>query len=78
MSTIFLHPKRKTYYHRSNVPASLQRFLKGRAEIWRSLKTSDKAEAKVRSVQWDSRVHRLDFVEAHHNFNNPERDGEPT
>ncbi len=39
MSTIFLHPKRKSYYHRSNVPTNLQRLLKGRSEIWRSLKT---------------------------------------
>lgn len=59
MSTIFLHPKRKSYYHRSNVPTNLQRLLKGRSEIWRSLKTMDKAEAKVRSAAWDSRVQRL-------------------
>jgi len=33
--------------------------LKGRAEIWRSLKTEDKDEARVRSAQWDARVQRL-------------------
>src|SRR5215472_15226374 len=27
VSTIFLHPKRKTLYHRTNVPAGLQRLL---------------------------------------------------
>jgi hypothetical protein len=59
MATIFRHPKRKMYYHRSTVPISLQRFLKGREEIWRSLKTADKAEAKVRSAAWESRVQRL-------------------
>jgi len=62
VSTIFLHPTRKSYYHRSNVPANLQWLLKGRSEIWRSLKTMDKAEAKVRSAAWDSRVQRL-FLE---------------
>ena len=59
MSTIFLHPKRKSYYHRSNVPANLQWLLKGRSEIWRSLKTMDKAEAKARLAAWDSHVQRL-------------------
>ena len=62
MSTIFLHSKRKSYYHRSNVPSNLQRLLKGRSEIWRSLKTVDKTEAKVRSAAWDLRVQRLFLV----------------
>ena len=59
MSTIFLHPARKTYYHRSDVPERLKPLLKGRAQIWRSLKTKDKDEAKARSAAWDSRVQRL-------------------
>ena len=59
MSTIFLHPKRKRYYHRSGVPARLRRLLNGRARIWRSLKTADQDEAKARSAAWDSRVQRL-------------------
>jgi hypothetical protein len=59
MSTIFLHPTRQTYYHRSDVPKKLKRLLKGRAQIWRSLKTASKDEAKARSAAWDSRIQRL-------------------
>lgn len=59
MSTIFLHPTRKTYYHRTDVPYRLKRLLKGRTQIWRSLKTKDKDEAQARSAAWDSRVQRL-------------------
>ena len=62
MSTIFLHPTRRLYYHRSSVPTRLKRLLKGRVEIWRSLKTADKGEVKVRSAAWDSRIQRLFFT----------------
>ncbi len=60
MSAIFLHPKRKLYYHRSGVPARLRRLLNGRGQIWRSLKTTDKDEAQARSAAWESRVQQLD------------------
>jgi hypothetical protein len=33
MSTIFLHPTRRLFYHRSSVPTRLRCFLKGRQEI---------------------------------------------
>jgi len=36
MSTVFLHPKRKTYYHRAQIPQKLRRHFKGRVELWRT------------------------------------------
>ena len=33
--------------------------MAGRGEVWRSLDTLDKDEAKARSAAWDSRVQRL-------------------
>jgi integrase len=59
MSTIFHHPKRKTFYHRSLVPHRLQPYFKGRQQLWRSLKTEDKDEAILRSAQWTARIHQL-------------------
>ena len=59
MSTVFLHPKRKTFYHRAQIPKNLRRHFKGRVELWRSLKTEDKDEAKLKSLQWDTRAQRV-------------------
>jgi hypothetical protein len=59
MSTVFLLPKRKTYYHRSVVPRKLKPYFKGRQQLWRSLKTEDKDEAILRSAQWTARIHQL-------------------
>ena len=59
MSTIFVHPSRKSFYHRTHVPKRLRQLMAGRAEVWRSLDTLDKAEAKARSAAWDSRIQRL-------------------
>jgi integrase len=59
MSTIFLHPKRKSYYHRSYVPTVLRQLLHDRFEVWRSLDTADKDEASVRAAQWEARIKRL-------------------
>jgi uncharacterized protein DUF6538 len=59
MSTAFLHPKRKTYYHRSVVPRRLMPYFKGREQLWRSLKTADKDEATLKSAQWTARIQRL-------------------
>ena len=50
MSTVFLHPKRKTYYHRSQIPLKLRPHFKGRIEFWRSLKTEDKDIAVAKSA----------------------------
>lgn len=49
MSTVFLPRKRKSLYAKLSIPLTLQPFFNGRAEVWRSLKTLDKAEARVRS-----------------------------
>jgi integrase len=59
MSTVFLHPKRKTFYHRSIVPRRLQPYFKGREQVWRSLKTADRDEATIKSAQWTARIQRL-------------------
>lgn len=59
MATVFLHPKRKTYYHRAQIPIKLRPYLRGRVELWRSLKTDDKDEAKLKSLQWDTRAQRV-------------------
>lgn len=59
MPTVFLHPKRKTYYHRAQIPKKLRPFFKDRVELWRSLKTEDKDEAKLKSLQWDTRAQRV-------------------
>lgn len=59
MSTVFHHPKRKTYYHRSIIPRRLQSYFKGREQLWRSLKTGDKDEATLKSAQWTARIQRL-------------------
>ena len=59
MSTIFLHPKRGSFYHRSHVPRRLRGLFNGRTEVWRSLDTADKDEARARSAQWDARIQQL-------------------
>lgn len=59
MPTVFLHPKRNTYYHRSVVPRRLQPYFTGREQLWRSLKTEDKDEATLKSAQWTARIQRL-------------------
>ena len=44
MSTVrepFLHPTRRVYYRRVTIPKNLRQYLKGRIEVWRSLKTAD-------------------------------------
>jgi len=57
--SIFLHNSRKTWYHRTTVPEKLQGLLNGREQIWRSLKTADKDEARLRSAYWETRVQGL-------------------
>jgi hypothetical protein len=48
MPTVFLSRKRKSLYHRVWIPEALRGFFKGRSEVWRSLKTLDKEEARCR------------------------------
>lgn len=62
MPTVFLHPKRKTYYHRSVVPRRLKPYFKCREQLWRSLKTEDKDEAILRSARWTARIHQLFLI----------------
>ncbi len=48
-SSIFLHPTRKTYYRRVQIPQNIRQHFSGRIEVWRSLKTADKDQAEVRA-----------------------------
>jgi hypothetical protein len=47
MSTVFLHPTRKTYYRRVQIPQKIRKHFNGRVEVWRSLKTADKDPAII-------------------------------
>ena len=59
MSTVFLPKKRKSLYHRIQIPRQLRPYFNGRAEIWRSLQTTDKDEARAKIAHWQSRAHRV-------------------
>jgi integrase len=59
MSTVFLHPTRKTYYRRVQIPQKIRQHFKGKVEVWRSLKTADKDQAEVRAAQFDAQTRRL-------------------
>ncbi len=62
MSTVFLSQKRKYLYHRIWIPKALRHFFNGREEVWRSLRTSDKEEARCRAHQLDSQAKRVFFT----------------
>ncbi|BCA55107.1 hypothetical protein W02_22470 [Nitrospira sp. KM1] len=64
------------YYHLSSVPKRLRGYLKGREEVWRSLRTDDKDEAKARSADWESRIQRLFLVLHKHGESRPEAERE--
>ena len=59
MSTVFLPKKRKSLYHRIQIPRQLRPYFDGRAEIWRSLKTADKEDARAKIAHWQSRAQRV-------------------
>jgi integrase len=59
MSTVFLHPTRRTYYCRVQIPQKIRKHFHGRVEVWRSLKTADKDQAEVRAAQFDAQTRRL-------------------
>ena len=59
MSTVFLSKQRKSLYHRIQIPKQLRPYFEGRSEIWRSLKTTDKDEARARIAHWQSRAQRV-------------------
>jgi uncharacterized protein DUF6538 len=55
----FFVPDRKSFYYRSHIPKRLRRLIRGRHEIWRSLDTTDRDEARLRAARWDSRTLQL-------------------
>jgi hypothetical protein len=59
MSTVFHLKKRKSLYHRIQIPRQLRPYFAGRSEIWRSLNTTDKDEARARTAHWQSRAQRV-------------------
>ena len=48
-----------TYYYHRNVPKRLRPLLGGKAQIWKSLRTSDRDTAKLRSLEEGQRVERM-------------------
>ena len=62
MATLFLPGNRQSFYFRAVVPRGLRPLFKGRAQLWRSLSTVDKAHAKLRSLEWAARIQRLFFL----------------
>ncbi|MEP6935997.1 MAG: DUF6538 domain-containing protein, partial [Nitrospirota bacterium] len=59
MATVFRRPNQKTFYHRSNIPHRLRPYFRGRAQLWRSLKTAHKDQAILKSAQWTARIQQL-------------------
>jgi integrase len=59
MSTSFLSYNRKSFYHRITIPLVLRPYFRGRREVWRSLRTRDKAEARYRAQQLESHAQRV-------------------
>jgi integrase len=47
-----------TYYYHRNVPKRLRPLLGGKAQIWKSLRTADLNQAKLRSLEEGQRVER--------------------
>lgn len=62
MSTSFLPCKRKSLYHRVTIPKALRRFFRGRREVWRSLRTTDREHAHVQAFQLESKAKRVFFT----------------
>jgi len=48
MSTVFLDPKRRTFYHRSTIPLKLRHHFKGRIEFWRIMSGLFRARLQFR------------------------------
>lgn len=58
-SSIFLPTGRDSFYSRLTVPLQVQRFLGGRKEVWKSLRTADKELAQVRASTWQAAGRQL-------------------
>ena len=52
-------PQRKYFYHLHCIPLSVRHLFNGRIQCWRSLRTTDKDTATVRSASWNARLVRL-------------------
>jgi integrase len=63
MPTLLRH--RGTLYHRSIIPKSLRPFFHGKVQFWRSLRTSDRELAGVRSAQLEYQARRLFYILQH-------------
>jgi hypothetical protein len=59
MAIVFPRFKDQILYHRAFIPGRLQPYFKGRSQLWRSLRTTDRDLAVIRSAQWTTRIHRL-------------------
>jgi integrase len=59
VSAMFLPKNRRFLYDRVTVPYSLRAYFKGRIEVWKSLRTTDRTEAQYRAAQWQAKAHRL-------------------
>ncbi|MBX3325733.1 MAG: site-specific integrase [Nitrospira sp.] len=58
MST-FLPRKRTSFYTRVVIPGRVRSYFKDRREVWKSLRTSDRAEAECRSLEWQAQGKRI-------------------
>lgn len=58
----FLPRKRTSFYTRLVIPGSVRSYFKDRREVWKSLRTSDRAEAEYRSLEWQAEGKRLFFT----------------
>ncbi|NOU10232.1 MAG: hypothetical protein HOO98_09480 [Nitrospira sp.] len=61
MST-FLPRKRTSFYTRVVIPWSVRSYFQDRREVWKSLRTGDKAEAECRSLKWQAEGKRLFYT----------------
>ena len=59
---IFLPQKRQALYHRISIPKGLRRYFRGRREVWRSLRTTDREQARVQAFQLESLAKRVFFT----------------
>ncbi len=68
MATVFPRFKDQILYHRTFIPGKLQPYFRGRSQLWRSLRTSDRELAVIRSAQWTVRMNRLFLTLKRHGY----------
>lgn len=59
MATLLFPRKRQSFYHRSIIPHRLRPYFKRRVQLWRSFKTNNRDDAKLKALAWDARVQRV-------------------